>query len=299
MLICISKLLYFEIVYFREWYEFHKKQGVDLFYIYVKFLKGKKDNNIFEDLKNKYKNYDDIFFLHINNGRHIGIKSFLNNNYEKYKNDWLLYIDIDEFCYSPLKDKKITDIIELYEKEKKYAIGINWKMFGSNDLENNANYKTIDNFTKCAEKDSQFNLSIKSLVKIKILDKNVKKYNPHRFKLLNNYKYYSSNMELFKNKNKKNFNNFSNKLTFIFNFYLVKWKYNIKHLLDSSWLFIKKDENPNLIINHYSLRSKSEYEKKIFEYKELNKPIYYNLNIFERLNKYFNKEENLDILEKL
>lgn len=301
MLICLCRLMYFEIKYFEEWYKFHKKQGVNLFYVYVKYLKGKKDNNIFEDLKNKYENQDDIFFFHVSNsnGRHIGIKSFLNNNYEKYKEDWLLYIDIDEFCYSPLKDKKITDIINLYEKEEKFAIYINWIMFGCSNLICNSNNKVLDKFNLCADKNFPHNMGGKSLVKINTIDiiKHCQNLNAHKFSLKVGIEYNNSNCETFHKKNLDNKYNFITNLKYIYGKKRKQIEKNIKKYINHHHLYIS--ENPNLIINHYTIKSKDEYLKKINIFNKEFGYNYYTIEKFNKFKKLYNIKLNKDILNKL
>ena len=148
MLIILTRILYNEIVYLDEWIQFHKKQGTVLVYIGV-IYKTNINNKIFKELIEKYKNDNTIILYHLKREhRWDHYYHFFKHYYEKHMNDWMAILDIDEFLYSPLENKKITDIIEIYEKEKKYAIGVNWNCFGSNNIIENSDYQVLKKIYK-------------------------------------------------------------------------------------------------------------------------------------------------------
>ena len=291
MLIILTLILYNELVYLEEWINFHLIQGVDKLYIYINYKKDSMNNTLFDDVKKKYSK--NIIFVHINFKHHIHVHHFFENYYQKHLNDWMTIIDIDEFLYSPLENKKITDIIQIYEQEKKYAIGINWKCFGSNNIDKNPRYEVLKTFTKCSDKYFGINQVIKSLFKISSIDKNnIKKMSIHKYPLKKDYRYYTSTGLDYIQHNKNNFE----KLKLYRKEYLQyinKLDNNIR--CDNYILY--NEENPWLIINHYILRSKEEYKLKI-DNNSCRKDRY-NLNIFSNLNKVLNIKTDTSILQKL
>ena len=64
MLILLTGILYNEIVYLDEWINFHKKQGVDLLYIGIKY-KTKRQDKKFQELVKKYQNDEGLVFYHL------------------------------------------------------------------------------------------------------------------------------------------------------------------------------------------------------------------------------------------
>lgn len=293
MLILLTGIFYNEIIYLSEWIDFHKKQGVSKFYIYVTY-KNNKDDSQFNQLLNKYANDPNIVFLHLKYKFHIHVHDFFDNYYEKYYNDWISILDIDEFLYSPLKDKNINDIIDIYENKNMYAIGVNWKCFGSNNIIKNPEYKVLEKFTKCATANCGINFTVKSFFKINVLDNNKRKNNTniHRFPLKSNYCYYTSSGLNYIEHNKKNIK----ELTYQRNNYL-KYLNISNQILDCNSNYVFYEDTPYLLINHYITRSKEEYKLKIINNPQRNDR--YNLNIFNNLNLILNNIENTKILEKI
>ena len=75
-------------------------------------------------------------------------------------------------------------------------------------MEKNPEYKVLEKFTRCANKDYGINYTVKTLVKINCLDiKNIKKMNIHKYPLKSGYFYYRSNGKNFINHNKNNIEN--------------------------------------------------------------------------------------------
>ena len=289
MLLLLTIITYNEIIYLDEWIDFHKKQGVEKIYIGV-YYKTNKKNKIFQELIEKYKNDTIITFNHLKFNNFIHITHFFENYYEKHINDWLSIIDIDEFLYSPLENKKITDIIEIYEKEKKYAIGVNWKCFGSNNIDKNPQNEVLKKFTKCSDKYFGCNQVIKSLFKLVSIKKNIT--NTHKYPLKKGYRYYTSTGLDYIQHNRTNFE----KLKLHREEYLQYINKIDKNIVcDNKYLY--NEENPWLTINHYILRSKQEYQYKIDNNPD--RKDRYNLNNFNNLNKVLNVRTDTTILQKL
>jgi hypothetical protein len=281
MLIIITMLLNNELIYLNEWITFHKKQGVSLFYIYL--------ININIDFNLEFEN---VNFIKINFSKYCHIYHFFKYYYQKHLNDWISIIDIDEFLYSPLKNKNIIDIIDIYEKEKKYAIAINWKCFGSNNIKNNSENKVLNKFIKCAKKYNGINCVIKSLVKINVLNiDKINQWNIHKFILKDEYKYFTTNGIDFIENNKNNINNLKKERIN----YLKKL--GLKLTFDINDIYTYPEIKPLLLINHYITRSKNEYLLKIKNNHE--RKDRYNLNTFKILNNFINEVEDKTILNKL
>lgn len=142
-LICIAKN---EDYYIDEWIKYHKKLGFDDIYVYMNDWICKSENCI------------KILF----NGEAKQLSAyhhFINNFNNKY--DFAAFMDVDEFI--SLKNyKNIKDLLKEYENF--YALGINWRIFGSNNLKFNNDYSLINRFTKCSKEPNQH---IKTIINLK------------------------------------------------------------------------------------------------------------------------------------
>jgi len=109
-----------EMHYIEEYVNFYKKQDVRHVYIYA-FCSDHELRNM--DIDKKIKTYIERFnneFVTIEKCKIHGscqIKNFCKQHISKYEHDWLVWLDIDEFLYSPIEGKTITDIIKLYEEK--------------------------------------------------------------------------------------------------------------------------------------------------------------------------------------
>lgn len=70
---------------------------------------------------------------------------------------WMLYMDCDEFLVLN-NDVDLNHFLKKYDIRKYAQIGINWLMFGTNNLHDTPSGTIIENYTKC---DSQLNQHIK------------------------------------------------------------------------------------------------------------------------------------------
>jgi hypothetical protein len=112
-----------EAAYLREWVEFHQLMGVERFYLY---------NN------NSSDRYLDALQTHIESGavvvhewpQHPAQLRAYEHCLKTHgsETDWLAFIDIDEFLFSP-KAKLLPDVLADYADHP--AVGVNWVMFGS------------------------------------------------------------------------------------------------------------------------------------------------------------------------
>jgi hypothetical protein len=148
-LVCIAKD---EENYIKEWIDYHFKLGFDDIFIY------QNDWRWPVEMHNVHKIEFDGSFKQVE-----AYNNFIQTYYEKY--DWIAFFDLDEFLVLK-KHKNIKDFLIDY---KDYlAIGINWVIFGDNDLSFNGDYSVLNRFTK---RQSGVNVHIKSIIKS---DKNIK-----------------------------------------------------------------------------------------------------------------------------
>jgi hypothetical protein len=101
------------------------------------------------------------------------------------KADWMIYLDADEFLILNDKNMNVNQLLENYNFA--HSIGVNWLMFGSNNLEKDPNGLILENYTK-----SEFILNehVKSFVRPnEVLSAN----NPHFFNVKNKLRMFSVN----------------------------------------------------------------------------------------------------------
>lgn len=153
-LVCIAKN---EDNYIEEWVKYHKKIGFDSIFIY----------------ENDWDcNFDDPIITKIKfNGPSKQIEAYndfieKNIKYDDWNFDWVAFFDVDEFLV--LKTHKtVKDFINDYKEYS--SIGINWVLFGDNNIKNlNGDYSVIKRFIK---RQKNINPHIKSIVKITLTTK--------------------------------------------------------------------------------------------------------------------------------
>ena len=281
-LIRITTCLYSEIVYLDETINFYRKQGFDLQYFYLFYLeKELKNESIFEKIRKKYKDQKDVIIIHLLHSPRISLIHFYKNYYNKYKNDWITNCDLDEFFYSPLENKKVKDIIKMYEEKNLNAIYVNWRIFGNDYLNDNPDYKVLNIYKKCSDKFYKKNKLGRSFFKLKYINfenlKRILRYG-HTFPLNKECKYYNTNMEeilhITENMNKCN-------------------RIGIEN---------KPENKPLLICNHYQYKSFHECKMKNINNqvkKKLGLSKRYEEDTIYKLQKYLNVFDNVEILKKI
>jgi len=168
----------------KEWAVHHLLIGFDLIIIF--------DHKSVNPLKHEFNNFDKrVKTLNVSHFEN-GIKTTLMNiaaKIAKQKNvKWLLYLDCDEFLILHPKFIGVKDFLNHYKHA--YSIGINWVMFGSNNLIKDPDGLILDNYTKS---ESKLNNHVKSFVKVsKILNAS----NPHFYHTINNLNMYGINNKL-------------------------------------------------------------------------------------------------------
>ena len=135
-LVCIAKN---EENYIDEWIKYHIKLGFSKIFIYENDWR----------YNGEFKNSDYIKLIEFD-GKLKQIPAynhFIKTYYKEY--DWAGFIDVDEFIVLK-QDKNISSFLEKYNEYK--SVGLNWSMFGSNNLKFNGEYSVIKRFLKCHKK---------------------------------------------------------------------------------------------------------------------------------------------------
>ncbi len=179
VLVCIAKN---EDNYIDEWIKYHTKLGFDDIYVY---------QNNWRYLGNKLQ-YNNVTWLEFDGEikQLEAYANFLKNYWEKY--NWAAFFDVDEFL--SLKNISFSDYLQ--KMNNVYGIGINWRVFGNNNLSFNNDYSVLSRFTKCEKYHNQHIKTMLNLTKLApflYLDKwyfslfknNIRFQNPHNILLSN------------------------------------------------------------------------------------------------------------------
>lgn len=142
--------------YFEEWIEWHRKQGVEKFYIYDNestdctkevlapyVEKGIVDYTFFPGSKKQLAAYDDCFEQH------------------RLETRWLAVIDLDEFIL-PIKDRSIPDFLRRMEKYS--VVEINWLVYGSGGAKTKTPGSVMERFHHHSLPEHRLNTHVKSIV---------------------------------------------------------------------------------------------------------------------------------------
>lgn len=142
--------------YFREWIEWHRKQGVEKFYIY--------DNESKDCTKEVLSPYIESGLVEYNYwpGQKQQLAAY-DNCFEKHRTEarWIAVIDLDEFIV-PIKDKNIPDF--LHRMEKFSSVEINWLVYGSGGAKKQLPGDIMDRFRKHSLPEHRLNTHVKSIV---------------------------------------------------------------------------------------------------------------------------------------
>ena len=145
-----------EGAYFVEWIEWHKKLGVEKFYIY--------DNESSDNTKEILTPYIesglvDYVFLQ---GRKQQLPAY-DDCIEKHRLDarWIAVIDLDEFIV-PIKDKTIPDFLKRLEDFS--AVEINWLIYGSGGAKKKEAGSVMERFKHHSVPNHVLNKHVKSIV---------------------------------------------------------------------------------------------------------------------------------------
>ena len=142
--------------YFKEWIDWHRKMGVEKFYIYDNestdctkevlapyIAEGIVDYCYFPGRKRQLAAYDDCFEKHRTDAR------------------WIAVIDLDEFIV-PVKDSTIPEFLQKLEDYS--SVEINWLVYGSGGAKQREPGGVMERFRKHSRPDHILNRHVKSIV---------------------------------------------------------------------------------------------------------------------------------------
>ena len=142
--------------YFQEWIEWHRKQGVEKFYIYdnestdctkevlAPYVEsGVVEYTYFPGYRRQLAAYDDCLDKHRLAAR------------------WIAFIDLDEFIV-PIQDKTIPVFLSRFEEFP--AVEINWLIYGSGGAKTKTNGTMMERFKCHSRPEHPLNRHVKSIV---------------------------------------------------------------------------------------------------------------------------------------
>lgn len=148
-----------EALYLKEWIEFHQMMGVSKFYLYNN---GSIDN--YHEILQPYIEQNIVDLKDWPGKPPIQCEAYADFIQRMNREPiWAVFIDIDEFLFSPVYNK-VTDVLVQYSEPR--SLGVSWKCFGSSNLEDYDSQPVIQRFIH-AVPDSNFqNTYIKSIVRL-------------------------------------------------------------------------------------------------------------------------------------
>jgi hypothetical protein len=168
----------------KEWAAHHLLIGFDLIFIF--------DHKSIVPLSVRFKNFDkrikiiNVSYLEL--PIKLQLMKVASNIGQKYNVDWMLYLDCDEFLILNKQFIGVKHFLNCYNYAD--SLGVNWLMFGSNNLVKDPDSLILENYTR-----SEL-----------ILDKHVKTFvrpnevlgvtNPHYYIIKNNLKMYGINNKI-------------------------------------------------------------------------------------------------------
>lgn len=141
--------------YFAEWIEWHRRMGVEKFYIYdnestdgtretlAPYIEsGLVDYRYWPGQKQQLAAYDDCFERH------------------RLDTRWLAVIDLDEFIV-PVRDRSIPDFLR--DKEQFAVVEINWLVYGSGGAKTREPGGVMERFRRHSLPGHRLNTHVKSI----------------------------------------------------------------------------------------------------------------------------------------
>jgi glycosyltransferase involved in cell wall biosynthesis len=163
--------------FLKEWLEFHRLVGVERFYIF--------DNLSNDDYEAVLQPYIDSGIVKLYSWP-VEIKTqndFNDIQCSVYRRivdltaesaKWLALLDVDEFLF-PTKEDTLIDLLDEYEEFG--GLSVNWQMFGTSNCHKiPADRLSIEMLTRCAEKDNEVNLHVKTISRPELI---MRVTNPH------------------------------------------------------------------------------------------------------------------------
>ena len=142
--------------YFEEWIAWHRKQGVEKFYIY--------DNESTDDTRDVLAPYIDSGVVEYTwfPGSKRQLAAY-DDCFERHRTDarWIAVIDLDEFIV-PMQDASIPEF--LHRMEGFSSVEINWLVYGSGGAKSRTEGGIMERFRRHSLPEHPLNRHVKSIV---------------------------------------------------------------------------------------------------------------------------------------
>ena len=142
--------------YFKEWIEWHRRIGVDRFYIY--------DNESTDETRRVLAPYIEagIVEYHDFPGYRRQLAAY-DDCLERHRLDtrWIAFIDLDEFIV-PVKDSTLPEFLSRFADAP--VVEINWLVFGSGGARKREPGGVMERFRRHSHPDHRLNHHVKSIV---------------------------------------------------------------------------------------------------------------------------------------
>jgi len=167
--------------YILEWIAWHQAQGVHKFIIY--------DNDSDDGTTQLLQQLEKLSIIdlhHIERQENVQIKAY-QKILTAYKNniEIIAFIDADEFIVPSDSKTVSTHIAQLFKNKKIGALGINWKVFGTNSHQKQPEGSVIQNYPLAGNDKNKRNHFIKSIYRPKA----IQQIFAHRAKLNSQFEY--------------------------------------------------------------------------------------------------------------
>ena len=166
-----------ENAYLEEWITYHRKIGVDHFFIYD----NESKISVAETLKNLgLSAYATVIKVH---GRAKQVRAYNDCLIRQRKSSqWIGFIDADEFIVPKSTNGDLPAFLKKFEKFG--GIGINWLIFGSNGHKKRTNRSQLESFLLRSEVGFHLNSHVKMIVQTKYVRRSI---GAHLFTFVKNY----------------------------------------------------------------------------------------------------------------
>ena len=229
--VAIVSIMKNEGPYIKEWLDYHLLAGADHFYIY--------DNGSPDNQKEVLKPYIDAgivtYIFYPGQARQYEAYSDAVKNYRFFCKH-MAFIDGDEFIF-PQNNKNIVEVLDeiLQDKSKAGGVAVNWHQFGSNFQEKaDLNRGVLDRFTRRA---SDENIAINPKNNLPSGNAHIKTIgNPRKIDFFQNPHY---------------------AIFFDYSFPVNEKGEQVK------FFFNNPPTVEKIVLNHYPMKSREEYEKKV------------------------------------
>jgi hypothetical protein len=155
----------------KEWAAHHLLIGFDHIFIF--------DHKSKVPITNIFKNFDKRVVIknvsHLNSGIKMNLMNYAASIGKKINVDWMIYLDADEFLIINDRFRGVKHFLNHYNHA--HSLGVNWLMFGSNNLVNDPDGLILENYTKSS---LLLHQHVKSFVRPKEI---VNSNNPHFYNI--------------------------------------------------------------------------------------------------------------------